>query len=357
MKDVNVYTWTRGVVLLLSLLVVTNCATKIPIQQVIPPDTNLAGIRTIAILKFRGDQNDEVRNSLYNQLSDSGHFSLVDTTLTDTIDAELMKKIDDDPRAAMEIQSLQADAIIVGRISSNVTEKNGVDESKTDDGTERKPYVLRKASMNANFKVCNLMTRKVLATGKITRKREEKYGGNMTVGQAVKAGTALADIFSGASLEKLKKIGKTAPKSIDDMPHKADIITKLSDQVAADFTRKISPTHKTIYVSLADDEEVPELKTGNSLIKAGALPDAKEEYERILMTHPTNPAATYNLGVCHEASGNLDEALKCYQGAKSVNDASMAIARVRKTIANNKKVARLKEELPEESRSGGMNIQ
>ena len=80
MKPVCAFFSLRNLIILFSVLAVASCATKTQMHGVKPAEVSLGGIRTLAIVKFKGHHGEAVRGSLYNKLSDSNHFNLIDMT-------------------------------------------------------------------------------------------------------------------------------------------------------------------------------------------------------------------------------------------------------------------------------------
>lgn len=347
MKAVYVSFSRRTLIIFALIAAVTGCATKTQMHGVKPAEVSLGGIRTLAIVKFKGHHGESVRSSLYSKLSDSNHFSLIDTTQVNDIDQVIFDQIDD-PRFLPELNALHADGIITGQVNVVIRDTPGKEDVEMEEGTGKykegrnlfnqkvqieitrkviKPvkYIIRRASITTDFKVFDLKTRKILATEKVTREFNQKYGGKNEVG------------YSAYKLA--------------DLPTKNQTIQQLADEISRKFAEKISPTRFTISVAFANDKENPMVKKGIDYAKGGAMEMAKEVWEEVVKSSPNNAAALYNIGVVYESYGDLaslNKAYTHYRRAAKFGDKDLyikAVGRISTRIKQRQKLNKQKQML------------
>ncbi len=311
-------------ILLSSLLLATlfsGCAPKTKIQAVKPAEVNMPGVRTLAVLPFKGQYGHIVREDFYHKLNEVRHFTLLDLSQNQALDRIQWEQIDD-PRNVPEFKQIQADAAVTAFVSTDLKDVQGKDKVQMKEGTGRYrkvkkqniftgeeytaeeeimrtvlkpvPYVVRTASLSASMKAIDLHTRKILATKKVSRTFKDKYGGKEAYG-------AYAS-FSGA-------------KDIKDLPTKEATLNNLARKVATNLVSKIAPTRYTMEVELA--------KGGSTNFGGGGLVDkgvehaekgdwagAIEYWETGVQQAPHLAPALYNLGVAYEAKGTLEDYLR-----------------------------------------------
>ena len=326
------------------LAAISGCAVKTKIYEIKPAEVSLKGIKTLAVLKFAGQYGETVRSDFYNRLADVKHFNLIDTNSVNALDKVIFNQIDD-PRFLPELEALHADGVITGRVTADINDKHGSDQVQMQEGTGKykkgenifgqevdieimrtvlKPvkYIVRQASLTTDFKVFDLRTKKIIATGKVTRNYNEKFGGKKE------------NFFSGKTISKL--------------PAKNQTLNELSSQSAIELVSKISPTKITRSVSFDDGGTLgigghKDIKRGIEFAKRGLWEDAIEIWNNVIKTEPHNAAAFYNLGVAYESLGTLKDLQKSrsmYKKAVRNGDKKLyldAIARANNKIKNRRK--------------------
>ncbi len=128
------------------------------------------------------------------------HFNLIDISKTNALDRVIYDQVDD-PRFFPDLEDLHADGVITGRVTSNINDMRGFDQVQMQEGTGQYkkekdifgkwvdveikktvlrpvPYVIRQASLTTDFKVFNLKTKQIIATGKVTENYNQKFGGD-----------------------------------------------------------------------------------------------------------------------------------------------------------------------------------
>ena len=217
------------------------CAAKTNIYSIKPAEVSMGGIRTLAILKFDGRFGESVRSDFYNKLSEVPHFKLIDTTMINSLDKVIYDQVDD-PRFLPVLEDLHADGVITGRVTTNINDIRGSDQVQMQEGTglykkekdvfgkwreaEIKktvlrpvPYVIRQAFLTTDFKVFDLKTKQIIATGKVTENYNQKFGGDKEY---------VLSILGGMKMSRLPAPNQT--------------LNELSSKVAARLVAKISPT-------------------------------------------------------------------------------------------------------------------
>jgi hypothetical protein len=201
--------------------------------KVAPAQVAASGLSTLAVLPFEGDYGEQVRADLYGRLSAIEGIRLVDISLKDQLEKAVFDQIDD-PRIMPELSNLQADAVVVGRMSgvdlqdsagNDAVEKTvgtgqykknflGMNVEITKKEIQQVPYVVRKASMSCAVKLVNLKTREILAVANVIKDSDEKYGGD-------------------------KEDALVFGRKLSELPTRVQVFNKLSSQVAAELADRI----------------------------------------------------------------------------------------------------------------------
>ncbi|MFO7816795.1 MAG: tetratricopeptide repeat protein [Thermodesulfobacteriota bacterium] len=307
-------------VLFSGLSILTACAPKTKIQAVKPAEVSMPGVRTLAILPFKGNKAEAVRSDFYHKLNEVQHFSLLDLSQNDALDKVQWEQIDD-PRNVPEFSQIQADAAVTAYVTTQIDDVRGTDQVQMQEGTGRYrkvkrkdifsgkeyiaeeeimrtvlkpvPYMLRTASLSTSMKAIDLNTRKILATKKVTKTFRQKYGGKQN-----------NSLFSSHK-----------SKNISDLPTKDATLNLLAREVASKLVAKIAPTRYTMEVELAKGSSGGYFGGGELVDKGvehaekGDWSGAMEFWKMAVDKNPQSAPALYNLGVAHEASGTLQDYL------------------------------------------------
>lgn len=328
------------------------CAAKTRIYGIRPAEVSMGGIRTLAVLKFDGRYGEAVRSGFYNKLGEVQHFNLIDTSSINVLDKVIYDQVDD-PRFLPILDSLQADGVITGRVTANINDISGADYVRMQEGigqykkeknifgkwvdveikkTVLKPvsHVIRQASLTTDFKVFDLRTKRIIATGKITKNYNEKFGGDREYA-----------LFG---------------RKMSQLPAKNQTLNELSDKVAEQLVAKISPTEISKNVTFDDGSKYGVgigghklVKRGIEFAKCGAWEEAMEIWQDVIKTEPYSSSAHYNLGVAYESFGglkNLEIARNMYKKAAKYGDSKLyieAIARAQTAIKDYRKYEKQKK--------------
>ena len=354
--------------MLFAMMTLFGCAAKTKVCGIKPAEVSMGGIRTLAIVKFDGSCGETVRSDFYSKLAEVEHFNLIDTARMNALDSVIYDQIDD-PRFLPALEDLHADGVITGRVTVDINNIRGTDQVAMKEGTgryEKKknifgkwvdveikrtvlrpvPYIIRQASLTTDFKVFDLRTRRIIATGKVTENYNEKFGGEME------------HAFRGKKLSRL--------------PARNQTINELSAKVASALVAKISPTEISTVVQFDDGGKCgfgghKMIKRGIEFARRGAWKEAMEIWQEVIKAEPGNAAAYYNSGVAYESFGDLEDlktARKMYKKAARYGDSKLyieAVARINTSICDRQKYEqqkRLLENVPVKKRSeeGGVRV-
>jgi tetratricopeptide (TPR) repeat protein len=94
-----------------------------------------------------------------------------------------------------------------------------------------------------------------------------------------------------------------------------ELVADAVDQTIRSIIYDFAPTRDDRRIPL---DEAVEVRSAIALIEQGALPDAREELERVLRSSPTSAAAHYNLGVLDEAKSDFPSAERRYARAEEL---------------------------------------
>jgi hypothetical protein len=151
---------------------------------------------------------------------------------------------------------------------------------------------------------------KTNAKGKKTTETVTTRTGKAVLGVTLfnKEGKALV-----AEKEYVGKIDTTDSNESDE-----NVIKSAATQAVAKFLAEITPTTVVRYVQLDEDDEAqkPIVKTAQS----GNLAQAKDDLQKYLQANANNAAATYNLAVLTDASGDYEAALTLYDQALTLGN-------------------------------------
>jgi len=330
----------KGTRLWVSLLLVATitcfaCAPiKKQVSRIIRPEVCWESIRTIAVLRFDGPYGEMLWRHVYSRLAEVQHFNPRDTTRLRALAKRSYDKVED-TELWDAIEDLEADAVMTGHVTADLHDMHGTDQVQVKEGTghykkeknvygqwvdvEIKrtvvrpvPYVVRQASVDMEYNVFDLKTRRAMATGMIKETYNEKFGGDKEYGSP---GHKLSDLL-------------TQNGTLDELA--AGLATKL--------VAKLSRMKLARMIKL-DEGGNSMVKQGAKLAKGGVWEEAIEIWEQVIHDEPDNAAAYYNLGVAHETLGDMKSlrmARDLYKKAASHGDKNLyteAMARIQRAMS------------------------
>ena len=285
--------------LLIALLTCLACAPTRKAYHIKPSKVRWEGIHNVAVRGFYGHYGEIVRSYLYRRLAEVDYFNPTDANqirAVDRLSCDTVEEIE----FLQALEDLQADAVITGQVTADIHDIHGSDQLQIEEGTgyykkaknvygqwvdvEIKrtvvraiPYVVRKVSLVAEYKVFDLHAKGVIAFGELTEAYEEKFGGDKEYGDV---GHKLSDLPSSSLTED-----------------------ELSSKVATKILAKLSRMRLSRFVKL-DNSGNSMVKRGVALAKRGDWEGAMHLWQQVIRDEPDTASAYYNLGVAHEALGD-----------------------------------------------------
>lgn len=142
--------------------------------------------------------------------------------------------------------------------------------------------------------------------------------------------------------------------SQEPLPSEFDIIKQAKQSAKETFAQDISPYYVTFYIELMDStdnitskEASNKLEQGLYYAKNNRFDRACELWDEARILSPESASILYNLGVCHESTGEFEQALNLYKKSdraigKPDNRITLALRRISEKIQKQNK---LKEQL------------
>lgn len=332
-------------VLALGFLFLSGCATKVRINMLQPAQYHEASLtKAVAVLPFSGPGGYEFAAELESVLSGIGiddrqYFTLVDRASIDKVISEMkfsQSGLVDEKTAVRLGKMIGAKGIYTGVVNRNryddssYTEKRSTCtryEQKRDD----KGNIYRGACLQWRNYTVRCMKR--VAQFAVTPK--------------------LVDVTTGRVLYAKNLSAMTDSSSCEDTnPLTSDMVLleQAKEKVKKEFRRDIAPYYTTREIRLLDStdgitspEAKDKLKRGIEYADKGRMDSACELWGEARNLASGSYALLYNLGVCAESRGDLDNALSLYKQSdrmlgKPDDDISLALSRVSEAIKNRSKL-------------------
>lgn len=322
----------RFLIVFLAVIFCSGCAARPGVPD-IRPRVDWEGIRNVALLRFDGPYGESARRQVHNRLTKVQHFNSIDTTQYPALAEASYDEIGDATFIDM-LKNLQADIVLGGHVTADLNETHGTDRVEMKEGTgyykkeknvhgewvdveikrtviRSLPYVIRQASLTTDFKVLDLKSNRIIATGKLTENYDGKIGGD--------------------------KSYPSADHKPGEIPSPNATMDELAARIAARLVAKLSRM-KTAALIEFDNSGNRMVRRGVARAKDGAWEDAMQLWQEVIRKEPNNATALYNLGVAHESLGDLENlrtAIDLYEKAATYGDKSLyadGIARVNRII-------------------------
>ncbi len=322
----------RFLIVFLAVIFCSGCAARPGVPD-IRPRVDWEGIRNVALLRFDGPYGESARRHVHNRLTKVQHFNSIDTIQYPALAEASYDEIGDATFLDM-LKNLQADILLGGHVTADLNETHGTDRVEMKEGTgyykkeknvhgewvdveikrtviRSLPYVIRQASMTTDFKVLDLKSNRIIATGKLTENYDGKIGGD--------------------------KSYTSADHKLGEIPSPSATMDELSAKIATKLVAKLSRMKVASAVNF-DKSGNAMVRRGVALARNGAWEDAIQLWQEVIRNEPTNAAGLYNLGVAHESLGDLENlrtAKDLYEKAAGYGDKRLyadAIARVNRII-------------------------
>ena len=107
------------------------------------------------------------------------------------------------------------------------------------------------------------------------------------------------------------------------IPHVEELIARTLQRSADAVASQIAPRFVEVVLGFEKIKTSPYRKNANRAIKMAVdyrLDEAYAILQPLVDQHPTDSRLWYNLGILHEAVGNLGKSEECYQMARSIED-------------------------------------
>jgi tetratricopeptide (TPR) repeat protein len=286
-----------GTAALCLLVLQFGCAPTATLTTTRPPELDVRGVSRMAVLDFTGPSDFALlaRTTVISQLQATGLYRIVDATELQRAASGPLYDAQGRVNASVALQAaarMQLDAVLLGRISHR---RDGV----YDLGTATVQIGDPKVSIISEFELLDVRTGQLLAQGQT----EATYQGELT-----------QDRSSTNSEQK--------------------VLRSLVASSAAKVVAKIAPHQVPVDVELATAAFGPgagSILAGNKFARAGQWEEAKQQWQAAVSEDADSDAALYNLGLAHEAVGDLPRARQMFEAAARVADKDryrQAIARV-----------------------------
>lgn len=317
-------------------------ATKVTIERLEPPASDVQGINVIAVLPFSDRGGDDKRGAAVSShlsavLAKTGRYRVMKT---DQIAKRLGERgivysYPPDAAAVRAIGSaLEIDAVMYGEIEKfQYNEESGITKVKERVWTGDYVRDSRGNTISDSAETGEAIPRKRYEKRVVEKNRLKRYA---VLDLHVRlADASMGNVICAASESESGSWEGTGSDEIAQMPSKDIILDLLVDRATKKFIRRIAP-HPV--------EESRDLEwgvfhvtaLGVELAKNNLWDEAMEKWLQSTKAKPDDPAAYYNLGVAFERQGRFDLAYKAYQNALARNPQSAryikAVAQIQKLM-------------------------
>lgn len=297
----------KRIITILTALLITGCATSVPINVTKPAEVNMAGARTIAVMDvnysesgvidlgrlfsqplttiFFGDSEKErINNDVIKYTTSSLTMSLLNTGYFTIVSSKELSQYFNDTGDVNPVSigvKSGADAIIVGDITrmdyedrtyfQKVSIYNNTEEEYEERDIE---YIDREVEFSLSYRVIDTGTGAILASRSFTEQRKDSQ--------------PIHDKYY--------------------LKSQVSLFQECVDDIMIDIARQLAPYVVTEYRYLLKDEsKSDELKRAVKFVEGGLYQEAYEIYINN-WNSSLNPSAGYNAAIMHEALGRIEEA-------------------------------------------------
>lgn len=276
------------------------CAATATLSTIKPAELDVRGVSRMAVLDFTGPSDFALiaRTTVISQLQASRLYWIVDAAELQSAASGPLYDAQGRVNAPVALEAasrMQLDAVLLGRISRR---RDGV----YDLGATTLQIGDPKVSVVSEFELLDVRTGQMLVQGQT----EASYQGEFS-----------QDRSSAHSEQKILR----------------DLVAASAAKVVA----KIAPHQVSLDVELATATFGPgagAILAGNKFARAGQWAEAKQQWQLAVNENADSDAALYNLGLAHEATGDLPRARQMFEAAAQIEDKDryrQAITRVEAT--------------------------
>jgi hypothetical protein len=329
------------------LVLLAGCSAPLIRSDMLVPGrfTEPAQLKSVAVLPFDGPDGMEYSSSIEAKLAsivinDKQYFQLVDRKALDKTLAEMklgMSGIVDVDKAARVGKITGAKGIYTGTVNvSSVSDSPYAEKRSRCDY-----YITKSTSKGETYEECGQTSEykvrciKRTATFNVTPKLIEVESSKIVYSNVLEA--VVTDSHCSDSQQALKD--RTA------------MIKAAQEQTTAKFRLDVAPYITTVAISLMDStsgiesaDAKDKLKSGLEFAKKNRLDRGCEIWSEARSSAPNSIVYLYNLGVCAEVNGRLEEAQSLYKQAdkqlsKPDDKITIALRRVGEAIEKQKKLS------------------
>jgi len=338
-------TQTFTLLILLLFMVLSGCATRVPITMLKPGNYHQAATaKTVAVLPFNGPGGrnfaSEIEAVLAGvEIQGKPYFTLLDRGKIDKVLSELklsQSGLIDQTTAARAGKMLGAQGIYTG-----ITLSKTQDSSFTEKRSDCTKHQMEKDKDGKLYEgICI---------------RWNNYNVQCTRRVSIFSTTPkLISVSSGRILYSKtlsRQENSSGCEDTNPTEGETELIEKAKNFIKREFRNDVAPYYETVEVVLLDSTDNMDSKEAKNLLKSGIefadqrrLDKACELWGQAKPMAPNSVSLNYNLAVCSEATADYVTALKLYNEAERLNaesneNISFGILRTSKAIENQKKLA------------------
>ncbi len=308
-KDITKRAIKSALVCLAGILFAGCASTAVTLSRIEPPEYDIPPDKNLAVLDFvsysdHPQSGRAIASSLVAKLAPTEFYNLIERAQIENVIRELKFATTDyvDPSYAQEIgEIVGADYVIVGEVTAYDIEDDVEYEQVTDQVmTGRYRYDrrgvripefrtvvrtveirIRRGTVSATFRLIDVPTGRVIASDQQTRSyRQSTEGG----------------------------------RSSSSLPAREYILSRLTDEVAEAFVKKIAP-HQVFERRRLEYGKHSLIRKGVNLAKNGLWREAFSTWNEARQITPNDPAIYNNMGVAAELKGDYEAAESFYQKA------------------------------------------
>jgi len=337
------------IILCIGFTLLSGCATKIRVKMLQPAQYHEASLtKAVAVLPFSGPGGREFAAEMESVLAgvgidDKQYFTLVDRASIDKVTSEMkfsQSGLVDEKTAVKLGKLVGAHGIYTGVVTCN-----NYDDSRYTERRQTCKYYEQKRDQKGNIYQGACI-------------QWHYYNVHCVKRVANFAATPrLVDVTTGRVIYSRNLTAMTDSSGCEDTrPVQSEMVLleQARERVKKDFRRDIAPYYVTREIRLmdstdgiADKEAIDKLKRGMQYADKGRMDNACELWGDARSRAAGSHALLYNLGVCAESRGDLENALSLYKQSDRIlgkpdDDIALALGRVNDAIKNR---AKLKEQL------------
>ena len=261
-------------------IAISGCSHTLEVSINRPPQINL-GVNRIAVAQIYGTGGDDLEAKITNDIARSGYYKILDRTYIEHALAEQSLTWTDlaDSTTAVKLgKIIGAAALIVGRVADS--------DYSEDEVRFRKEY-------DSDSTLHRIYERHGTA----------KYEADLRIVSAETAEILFADHFAQKLTKKVEETDDTPPQ-IDGF----QLIMECRAKIAKKFTRLILPYISILKLKFELDGDIPSLKKGYKMAKAGNWSEALNYFNQAMTSSPAAWKTHWDLALAYQATSQFSKA-------------------------------------------------